>query len=424
MAGEANVSQDQVNITFAQVLNTLLDRTNEARNDPNRGSPRIKFPEVRAEKFHGEEEKFLFWKVEFEEMIACQPNMPNHHKVMLLKQHLSQTVKEQLCFTSSEQLPYDTCMRILTEKYCDPIKVRRLYRRKIQEIKGPASSTDYKGLDQLCMQMRKYLNALNCVGQQVTQIETVVCDTLVEKLPLGMYEKVTSYVDHRTGEPPTALNAIKLLEELERFAKIHSDVQTHKQDQRSTNSTGQSRGRGREERDREERRNENRQTTMITTDVRPYCAMCQSRNHWAEACKEYDKPDDRMRRFRELELCFKCAKKHPGGVAECTSTYWCNHPLTEARKCQENHHMALHKWYELRAAGGPPQGGNRGRSRSGDRGRSQSGDRARSQSGDRARSQSGDRNRSRSRSNDRGRVRFVDEQDRNQARSGNGYRRE
>ena len=42
----------------------------------------------------------------------------------------------------------------------------------IVPLNGPASNTDYKGLDRMCMEMEKYLNALKILHQPVEQIET------------------------------------------------------------------------------------------------------------------------------------------------------------------------------------------------------------------------------------------------------------
>ena len=143
-----------------------------------------------------------------------------------------------------------------------------------------------------------------------------------------------------------------------------------------------------------------------------FCALCQSRDHWAEKCRKFESPEDRRDRFYFLGLCFKCARNHDGGLLACTSSWRCGAKVGEYR-CTRNHHIALHEYYENRAAAGLPSGSDRGRSRS----RDQESERGRSQSGDRGRSQSRERGRSRSQSQERRTVRFVDEKERNSGNS-------
>ena len=410
-----------INLMMMQLLNQVADKLNSTQG---RSATRLKFPDVRASKFDGDAVKFLPWLIEFVEYLKLDPNLSDHHKVILLKQHLSDDVKEQLRFTTTDQLPYEECMRLLLAKFARTYQVRRAYRRKLQELNGPTSNQDYKGLDRLCMETRKLLNALELLGQTTDDVGVLVQDKLMDALPRGMYGEFTRFAYHaHGGRDPRELTSIELLQELERFAELQLDVQTHT----STASARPSGGRGRDERNREERRTETSQTTMVTTnnDDLP-CAMCQQRDHRTERCRRYGTPEERRARFIEQKLCFKCARPHYGGVRECNSTIECNAKIGDV-VCARSHHRALHDFYVPRPATGPPPRGdtpgNQGRSRSGDRGRSTSRERTRSASGGRGRSASGDRGRSRS--GERASVRFVDEAERNErypAGSGN-YRR-
>lgn len=419
--------------TMMRLMTKFADRLDAmGEGSGTRSTTRIKFPDFRASTFHGDETKFLPWLVEFTDMLKLDKNLSDHAKVTLLKMHLSSEVKEQLRFTSSDTLPYEECMAILLAKFARPYAVQRSYRRKLQNMTGPSSANDFKGLDRMIMQTKMITNALELLGQSTDQVGVLIQDVLLDKLPNGMYSSFIQFAFHQTGRDPKALDVTQLMGIMEVFAQLQDDVQTHNRTDRNTNRpdmSGENRrrsgGRGREERSGGQGRDEkssDRQTTMATTNDNPrrakYCALCQSRDHWADGCKKYVSPDERRERFVELKLCFKCGKPHSGGLAACTSTWRCGAQLNEQR-CTRNHHICLHEWYMNRAAGGPPEGGNR---QNADRGRSQSGDRSSSRNGDRGkggdRERSGDRGRSRSQSHDRRAVRFVDEKDRKSGNSG------
>ena len=89
----------------------------------------------------------------------------------------------------------------------------------------------------------------------------------------------------------------------------------------------------------------------------PYCALCQSREHWAEKCKQYETPKRRRKRFVELELCFKCARPHPGGIRVCTSPWNCGAKLNDGR-CTKKHHQSLHDHYPKRELAGMEEKGS------------------------------------------------------------------
>ena len=406
----------------AAILQFLAQLTDKITADSaSRSTTRIKFPDFKSGTFSGDETKFLPWLIDWTEMLRLDPGLPDHAKVILLKQHLSPDVKEQLRFTSSDTLGYEECMQILLNKYARTHQVQRAYRRKIQELTAPTSNNDYKGLDRMIMETKKTMNALELLGQSTMEIGCMVKDNLMDKLPSNMYAEFLRFAYHSTGRDPKALDVTHLLTVLETFAQLQEDVQNHKPE-KSTNSTGRTGGRGQNERNnrREENRTEMRQTTMATTGgnstVEPYCALCQARDHWAQNCSRYRTPRERRNRFNERKLCYVCARTHIGMAKECQARWNCGAKLKDSR-CTERHHIALHDYY---AAAGPRQGGS-----DGNRGRSPSINRDRSQSRDGRGTPSNGRNRSQS--NERGRVRFVDEKDKregNRSGSGNGRRRE
>ena len=113
-------------------------------------------------------------------------------------------------------------------------------------------------------------------------------------------------------------------------------------------------GKGRERRVARERSRKQRgaKTTI------PYCALCQSREHWADGgCQQYETPTQRRERFIELKLCFRCAKPHPGGIQACTSTWNCGAKLKHGR-CTKRHHQSLHGYYSKCAPAGMEEKGS------------------------------------------------------------------
>ena len=418
---ERDAGQQNINISMLNAISKIADRL-EPANGQGRSTARVRYPDIRIDKFGGDETKFLQWYTEFVEYISMDPNMSNHQKCILLKMHLSEEVKEQLCFTSSETLPYEDCMRLLLRKYARPERTCREYRRKIAEIKGPRADDDYKGLDRMCMSVKKYVNALGSLGQSVDQIGILVQDAVVDKLPRGMYGEFISFCYHDTIRRPQELHITDLLHELEKFADMLLDVQRH----RIPNRTAMEHG----ERSRENNGQERtyHQTTMVTTGDRANvntpneianrsCALCLRNDHWTEKCKEYRTWKTRKDRFYELRLCYRCAKPHNGGVAACTHRWNCGAVLPNGR-CTKGHHISLHIYQENREAPGPPQDGNNITNQN----RPSSRDRTQRQNENETQPQnnSGTNNR-----NEGGRIRFVDERERNeQNASGNGPRRE
>ena len=370
--GGTGTAGEDVNVAILQLLDKVADKVNASSNPAARSTTRIKFPDFKASKFDGDPMNFLPWIMEFTEMLRLDEHLGGHAKLTLLKMHLTAAVKTELNFTTSDTMSYESCLELLIGKYGRPVQIRRAYRRKITELPAPVSNSDYKGLDRLCRETKQLLNALHIIGQTTAEIGVTVVDALLDKLPERMYAEVIRFTFNNTTKDPSELDISDLLMVLEKFAQLQEDV-----DHRNRN-----RGRGRDSREQrggnqQPRRNqraesttEHRQTTMVTTGEGaktnvPYCALCQSREHWADGCKKYGTPKQRRERFIELKLCFKCAKPHPGGVRDCTSTWKCGARTNDSR-CTRNHHIALHDYYSTLAPAGPPQGGDQvtGRGRS------------------------------------------------------------
>ena len=424
VAGAAAAS-GEINPALLQILDKLTNQVVATTNPAARSSTRIKFPDFKCSHFDGDPMKFLPWIMEFTEMLRLDEHLGEHAKLTLLKMHLTASVKTELNFTTADTMGYENCLELLTSKYGRPVQIKRAYRRKISDLPAPANNFDYKGLDKMVRECKQLLNALDRIGQRTEEIGVTVVDVLLDKLPARMYGEVNTFTYNQTGRDPRDLDISDLLMVLETFAQLQEDVDHHNksrsagtENNRSREQRGEGRHRGRNQRANDT--TDHRQSTMVTTGAGagtaiPYCALCQSREHWAEKCKQYETPTQRRERFVELKLCFKCAKAHPGGVRACTHSYSCGAQLKDNR-CTRNHHLALHDYYTSFAPAGPPQGGDNG-------GRHQRGER-----GDNGgRPQRGD-NASRGRSTSPSpRVRFVDEKDRGQTHgtaSGNGRRRE
>ena len=228
----------------------LMDKITEKLDDisggtPQRSTTRIKFPDFRASKFHGDETKFLSWLLDWTELLKLDPGLSDHAKLILLKQHLSSEVKQQLLFTSSDSLPYEDCMAILLSKYARTHSVRRAYRRKIQELTGPASNSDYRGLDRMLMETKKIMNALELLGQTTLEVGVLIQDALIDKLPNRMYGELIRFGFSNTGRDVKSMEATELIMVLETFAQIQEDVQDH---DRNIRSTGQYEECGQDER--------------------------------------------------------------------------------------------------------------------------------------------------------------------------------
>ena len=389
----------EVNIAILQLLDKVTDKVNASSNPVARSTTRIKFPDVKCSLFDGDHLNFLPWMIDFTEMLRVDENLTEHNKLTLLKMHLTKSVKTELNFTTSATMDYESCLELLISKYGRVTEIKRAYRKKISELPAP---TNWKGLDKLVRECQQLLNALLAIGQQTDRIADTTVDTLLDKLPQWMYTIVITFTYIETRQNPAELDLSDLLQVLGKCARNQEDVDNRNRSRvsRPENSRDQERGKNRQQNRNRTETTEHRQTTMVTTDdgtktTVPYCALCQSREHWADGCKQYVTPTQRRERFVELKLCFKCAKAHPGGVQACTSTWKCGAKLKDSR-CTRNHHIALHDYYSNRAPAGPPQGGDRGTSR----GRSAS---------------------------PSPRVRFVDEKDKRQTdrtESGNGRRRE
>ena len=219
-SGGATVAPDGFHHTLVRMMDQICDKL--ADNGPSR-STRLKFPDLKVTCFNGDEAKFLPWLLSFQELISLDSKLSDHYKVVLLKQHLGEGVKEQLKFTGN-QLSYAQAMDILLRKYARPGKVQDEYRRKLQQLTGPSSSNDYKGLEALVMSTRKYLNALELLGQSVESVDYLVRDKLMDLLPAQMESSFRDFLFAMYGMAwPTELHCTEIMDAMETFAERHKD---------------------------------------------------------------------------------------------------------------------------------------------------------------------------------------------------------
>ena len=360
--------QQMMQMQMLKLMNQVCDKL--SRNNSDQGSikslTRLKFPDLKVEKFNGEESRFLPWLLSFQELISLDKNLSDIHKVMLLKQHLGEGVKEQLKFTGN-QLSYNNAMDILLRKYARPGKVQDEYRRKIQELTGPSSNHDYKGLERTVLECRKCLNALELLGQSAESVDYSVRDKLISLLPPQMDNRFRDFLFAMYGNYyPTELHCTQIMDAMETFAERHKDTKLSKESPGPRSGGGTTQGQnGKKSGGRGAASKQNpptsQPTTMVTTTdqatKQKWCAMCQVKgDHNTTACRKYETEESRYNRFRELKLCYLCAgPTHDGGVKKCPSTRQCGAKMADST-CRGRHHRALHR-APTRAAGGPPEGG-------------------------------------------------------------------
>ena len=359
------LTQAQIQMQMMRLMDQVCDKLSNSDQGAGRSLTRLKFPDLKAEKFNGEESKFLPWLLNFQEMISLDKNLSDHYKVVLLKQHLSESVKEQLKFTGNS-LGFNQALDILLRKYARPGKVQDEYRRKIQQLKGPSSAHDYAGLEKTILETRKYLNALELLGQSPETVDYLVRDKLMSLLPAQMENRFRDFLFSMHGNwYPTELHSTVIMDAMETFAERHKDTKmaresTNRSGNGSTQGQGQKAG-GRGATQSQNPPTSQPNTTMVTTtdqtEKQKWCAMCQVRgDHNTTNCKKYETVEDRRRRFKELNLCWNCAGTHAGGVNNCKSTWRCG-AKTGDKVCRAKHHRALHTRAPIGAGGGPPQGG-------------------------------------------------------------------
>ena len=374
-----NVPDPQtMNMQMLQLMNQVCDKLsrNNGEQGAGRSMTRLKFPDLKVEKFTGDESKFLPWLLSFQELLSLDKTLSDNYKVMLLKQHLGEGVKEQLKFTGN-QLSYSKAMDILLRKYARPGKVQDEYRTKIQHLSGPSHNHDYKGLERMILECRKCLNALELLGQSIESVDYMVRDKLMKLLPAQMDNRFRDFLFAMHGNwYPTELHCTEIMDAMETFAERHKDSKISKESMRSGGGTTQGQndkksGGQRTTSNQNPATSQSKTTMLTTTDQatkQKWCAMCQVRgDHNTTNCHKYETVGKRRRRFEELNLCWNCGGTHDGGVNECKSTWRCGFK-TGDKICKAKHHRALHP---TRAGGGPPEGGS-GAGNTGNGGQNQS----------------------------------------------------
>ena len=367
-----------INMQMLQLMNQVCDKLSRDNGEQGAGRSmtRLKFPDLKVEKFTGDESKFLPWLLSFQELLSLDKTLSDNYKVMMLKQHLGEGVKEQLKFTGN-QLSYSKAMDILLRKYARPGKVQDEYRSKIQQLSGPSHNHDYKGLERVVLETRKCLNALELLGQSPESVDYLVRDKLMKLLPPQMDNRFRDFLFAMFGNYyPTELHSTQIMDAMETFAERHKDSKISKESMRSGGGTTQGQndkksGGQRTTSNQNPATSQSKTTMLTTTDQatkQKWCAMCQVRgDHNTTNCRKYETVGKRRRRFEELKLCWNCGGTHDGGVNECKSTWKCGFK-TGDKVCKARHHRALHP---TRAGGGPPEGGS-GAGNTGNGGQNQS----------------------------------------------------
>ena len=326
---------------------SFFDDTHSTRQHaaaPSRSVFRV--PKIDLKPFDGDPKKWQDFIAIFKDLVHSDPNLTTTQKMAVLKQCLSDDIKDGLGDSLSSPALYSQALQELEETYGHPKIVSRSYIQSLLNV-PKINCNDYKSLLKVSQNINGSVSSLKSGGYQHELQSSTLLEIVLTKMPPDIQSRWgRQIIKHH----PTPLDLQDFSAWLHKFVKgemmaKHGQIQLGgsqqqpkqegKQKERKPNGPPKVHTLGTPlheggEKKSQERKNDSKAKKLI-------CLLCKEEHRLAH-CKQFAAKslEERLQFIKKSGCCLNCLSKGHM-VKECSSRRRC-----EAKECKLRHHTLLH----------------------------------------------------------------------------------
>ncbi|CAI2329721.1 unnamed protein product [Caenorhabditis sp. 36 PRJEB53466] len=278
----------------------------------------IQLPTINLPVFHGDHMEYHSFIELFSSLIDIQP-MADIMKMHYLQSSLNGDAKKLIQHLPLSGTNYAIARKVLHDHYGDVRRTRFNLMRKLQDLPAVSNHNNTVMLHEFWTEASTTFERLKLLEPDCDNAMTA--DIISRKLPLRYIEKL--YSGRNSNQHLTASTLLQLVHELIQSDSIIITIANRVSSEKPTTTMSTQ---------QQVNAKPLLPKSSANANVTSPCAFC-SRFHRHEDCRTYSTPDERKKRARERNLCFKCLKTGHRST-ECRKSRPCYH-------CKGTHHSAL-----------------------------------------------------------------------------------
>lgn len=282
-------------------------------------------PPIRLEPFAGDVEKWArFWE-QFQSSVDQNPSINVIDKHVFLRGYLEGEPRDSVEGIAITADTYEETKRILIGRYGDKNRIIQAHLDYIEALKPIPHATPY-ALNVTYIECNRRIQALKALGEKVDDYGRVLAPKLLRAFPDDICRR---WIIHAKRERIPEGHITKLMEFL--YEEVEGALTTSKirGDSASLDSYTPTAAtlQVNTKPERKDKRTKRRTS--------PFCAFCESRDHWAQGCTKVTDVAERIEKLKSSQRCFLCLNRGHNsrdcskkGSAACV-------------KCKKPHHVAI-----------------------------------------------------------------------------------
>ena len=301
-------------------------------SSPTSTSPKIKYPEIKLVKFHGDKTRWDTWWQGFNSMVHSKKELDAITKFTYLLTTLEGEPRKSVDHFEVTDSGYVLDIQALKDKYSDPQASKRILVYKLLDIKVP-------GLNKLDLEDFKedylaFTHKLELLEINVEESEWWLREHLLRRLP----QAVSVYIcDKANSIYPTVS---EIMENLTLYIKHHCSVKQkadvsfiHPAAKTPSNSGRHNSNSSKNFPGKFSKKSAHAHSMVGKSSHSTYlCAFCKG-EHLTRICTTYSTRQQRLDRLKQLQRCINCCRQH--SVENCPTK------LAPCYNCGGDHHTWL-----------------------------------------------------------------------------------